>query len=402
MTNEFPESPNPEKPKPTEEGFPSDQTDSPEAAYQREQAFSQEPLQDEKANPLDLLKPAPGYTVTPVLIWLNVGVFLLMAVTGVNILQPAGDALIRWGANYTPLTLDGQPWRLLSSCFLHIGILHLLFNMYALTQIGMVIESVLGSRLFIGVYLMAGLLGSVVSLWWHDIVLGAGASGAIFGLYGVFFALLTTNWLEAETRRSLLRSVLIFMGYNLLFGLQSGIDNAAHIGGLLAGVMFGYAFYFAALHPSRRGSPVLWPMLIPTAIILVVAGVVYKTTSNPYAEYDRLMTRFGELEKEAMSIFQLPRNTPASGVAKAINEKGIVAWKQAATVLDEVDKLELPDKYRDRNKLLRQYSTLRINSFNLIGRSLTDTTHIYDKQIEDIDRRIETVLNQLKKNPKSK
>ncbi|WP_080059417.1 rhomboid family intramembrane serine protease [Spirosoma aerolatum] len=399
MSDESPELPKPEELKPKATTPSPSQNNLPEPVHAHEQTFGSEPPADEKTNPLDLLKPAPGYTVTPILIWLNVGIFLLMAVTGVNILRPAGDALIRWGANYTPLTLDDQPWRLLSSCFLHIGIIHLLFNMYALTQIGFVIEGILGSRKFIIVYLMAGLLGSAVSLWWHDVVLGAGASGAIFGLYGVFFALLTTDWLEAETRRSLLRSVLVFMGYNLLFGLQSGIDNAAHIGGLVAGVLFGYAYYFAALHPSRRGSPIWWPLLVPTAIILVVTGVVYKTTANPFGAYERLMNRFGALEKEAMSVFQLPRNTPASGVAKAINERGITAWKQAITVLNEADKLELPDEYHQRNALLRQYSTLRINSFTLLGRSLTDTTHRYDKQIEDYDRRLQTVLNELKKKP---
>lgn len=397
MNNELPESPKSEKPQQQNGASQADHTDFRVQGEQSE--YTSETPTSEKSNPLDLLKPAPGYIVTPVLIWLNVGVFILMALTGVNILQPAGDALIRWGANYTPLTLGGQPWRLLTNCFLHIGIIHLLFNMYALMQIGIVIESVLGSRQFTVVYLTAGLLGSVASLWWHDVVLGAGASGAIFGLYGVFFALLTTNWLDAETRRSLLRSVLVFMGYNLMIGLQAGIDNAAHIGGLLAGVLSGYAYYYATLHPSRTTGRTLWPMFIPPLIVIGLAVALYTTTPNPLGDYDRLMERFGNLEKQAMSVFQLPRNTSAAGVAKAIDERGVVAWKQAIDVLDEADKLELPDDYRRRNKLLRQYSTLRINSFKLLERSLTDTTHIYDKQIEDYDRRIQTVLSQLTGKP---
>ncbi|MVM40287.1 rhomboid family intramembrane serine protease [Spirosoma sp. HMF3257] len=135
------------------------------------------------------------------------------------------------GANYSPLTLGGQPWRLLSSCFLHIGILHLVFNMYALVQIGPILEPLLGTRQFTIAYLTAGLMGSVVSLWWHDVLLGAGASGAIFGMYGVFLALLTTNWLDATVRRELLKSILTFVGFNLFIGMQSHIDNAAHIGG---------------------------------------------------------------------------------------------------------------------------------------------------------------------------
>lgn len=393
MSNESPESTNSEETQPHNVTSQSDHPDFQEPAQQSEKA-PQTPTA-ETSNPLDLLKPGPGYIVTPVLIWLNVGVFILMALTGVNMLQPAGDALIRWGANYTPLTLGGQPWRLLTNCFLHIGIIHLLFNMYALMQIGIVIESVLGSRQFTVVYLTAGLLGSVVSLWWHDVVLGAGASGAIFGLYGVFFALLTTNWLDAETRRSLLRSVLVFMGYNLMIGLQAGIDNAAHIGGLLAGVLSGYAYYYAALHHSRTSGRILWPMFIPPLIVIGLAVALYTTTPNSLGDYDRLMEKFGTLEKQAMSVFQLPRNASAADVAKAIDKRGVVAWKQAIAVLDEADKLELPDEYRRRNKLLRQYSTLRINSFKLLEQSLVDTTHIYDKQIEDYDRRVQTVLSEL-------
>ena len=351
----------------------------------------------ERANPLQLLKPSDGYVVTPVLIWLNVGIFILMVLTGVNAMQPASEDLIRWGANYSPLTLGGQPWRLLSSCFLHIGVLHLVFNMYALIQIGPVLEPLLGTRQFTVAYLTAGLLGSVVSLWWHDVVLGAGASGAIFGLYGVFLALLTTNWLNAETRRELLRSILIFVGFNLMIGLQSGIDNAAHIGGLLAGLLFGYTFYFSVLRLGHLSNRNPWQMLIPPVVVFLIATAVYMNTSNAFADYDRIMEKFGQLEKRAMDVLRLPVNTPPSGIAKAINDQGLVAWQQAINLLNDADKLELPEKYRQRNKLLRQYSTLRLNSFRLLQRSLTDTTHIYDKQIDTYDRQIQSVLTELKK-----
>ncbi|GAB3941999.1 hypothetical protein GCM10028805_06050 [Spirosoma harenae] len=347
-------------------------------------------------NPLDLLKPTEGYTVTPILIWLNVGVFVLMALTGVNLLLPSGQDLIRWGANYTPLTLGEQPWRLLSCCFIHIGLIHLLFNMYALTQIGAVLEPLLRTRWFIIAYLTAGISGSVGSLWWHDITLSAGASGAIFGLYGVFLALLTTNLFDAETRSSLLKSILLFVGYNLVIGLQAGIDNAAHIGGLLAGMLFGYTVYFAAFRPNRSATSMFWPILISPVVVFILAAVVYLNTANVLGDYDRIMGKFGRLEQQAMNVFQLPPNTSAAGVAKAINDRGIPAWKQTIELLNEADKLNLPDEYQKRNKLLRQYSQLRLNSFKLLERSLTDTTHVYDQQITNYDRQIQGILKQLK------
>ncbi|GAB4000964.1 hypothetical protein GCM10028807_55670 [Spirosoma daeguense] len=360
---------------------------------QRSEAASSGP---ERTNALEFLKPADGYVVTPVLIWLNVGIFILMALTGVNVLQPESQDLIRWGANYSPLTLDGEPWRLLSSCFLHIGILHLLFNMYALMQIGPVLEPLLGTRQFTIAYLTTGLSGSVVSLWWHDVVLGAGASGAIFGLYGVFLALLTTNWLDAETRRGLLRSILIFVGFNLMIGLQSGIDNAAHIGGLLAGLLFGYVFYWAVLRQGYLTNRNSVYLLIPPVVVLLMSAFVYTNTSNVAAEYDRMMNQFGQLEKQAMDALRLPSNTPAAEIANAIDKKGIVACCQAIDLLNKSDKLELPEKLRQRNLLLRQYATLRLNSFKVLKKSLTDTTHAYDQQIANYNRQIQTVLNKLK------
>ncbi|QMW01745.1 rhomboid family intramembrane serine protease [Spirosoma foliorum] len=353
------------------------------------------PPRAQQSNPLELLKPRGGYLITPILIWLNVGVFLLMVISGVNALEPSGEDLVKWGANYSPLTTGGQPWRLLTCCFLHIGIIHLVFNMYALMQIGPILEPLLGSRQFTIAYLTAGLMGSVVSVWWHDVVNGAGASGAIFGMYGVFLALLTTNWLEATVRKALLQSILIFVGFNLFVGMQAHIDNAAHIGGLLAGLFTGYAYYLFVLRSNQPANRALLPMIVPPVLAIVLAVLVYTYKSNPLADFDRLMGRFNKLNGQAMSVFQLPKTTPAAGVAKAINDQGVVAWEEAINLLDEADKLDLPDGYHQHTKLLRQYTMLRLKSFNLLQRSLADTTHIYDKQIGLYDQQIAAVLEQL-------
>lgn len=353
------------------------------------------PPRPETSNPLELLKPRTGYVVTPILIWLNVGVFILMAVSGVDVLQPTGADLVRWGSSYTPLTAGGQPWRLLTCCFLHIGILHLVFNMYALMQIGPILEPLMGGRQFTIAYLTAGLMGSVVSLWWHDSVNGAGASGAIFGMYGVFLALLTTNWLAAPVRKALLRSILTFVGFNLFVGMQSHIDNAAHIGGLLSGAFTGYGYYLFVLRANQPASRALLPMIVPPVLALLLTVLVYTQKSNPIADFDRIMGKFNKLNTQAMNVFRLPPNTPAAGVAKAMNDQGVVAWEEAIALLDEADELDLPDGYHQHTKLLRQYSTLRLKSFKLLQRSLTDTTHIYDNQIGIYDQQIATVLGQL-------
>src|SRR5690606_30731522 len=191
-----------------------------------------------------IFKPTEGYLISPILININLLVFITMLASGVHILMPESQDLLKWGANFRPMTLGGQWWRLFTACFLHIGILHLLLNMYALLYIGLLLEPYIGKTRFLAAYLISGIAASMTSLWWHDLTISAGASGAIFGMYGVFLALLTTNLLDKSVKRALLTSIAVFVGYNILNGMRadSGIDNAAHIGGLISGLIIGYVF----------------------------------------------------------------------------------------------------------------------------------------------------------------
>ena len=167
-------------------------------------------------NFFSIFKPTEGYFVTPILININILIFIVMILSGVHFLLPENQSLLEWGANFRPLTLAGQWWRLFSAIFLHIGILHLLLNMYALLYIGLLLEPYLGKTRFIAAYFISGIAASVTSLWWHDLIISAGASGAIFGMYGVFLALLTTNLLDKSVKKALLASIAVFVGYNIL------------------------------------------------------------------------------------------------------------------------------------------------------------------------------------------
>jgi rhomboid protease GluP len=193
---------------------------------------------------LSFFVPKSGYAITPILLDLNILVFLLMALSGANIWEPDGESLLWWGAIYKPFILAGEWWRLLTACFVHIGFIHLFMNMFALLYIGRILDPLLGKLRFIIAYLFTGLAASVTSLWWHKgISIAAGASGAIFGMYGVFFALLTTNLMGKEERDALLPIIAAMVGYSLLMGLRGNVDNAAHIGGLLSGMLVGYLLY---------------------------------------------------------------------------------------------------------------------------------------------------------------
>ena len=191
-----------------------------------------------------IFKPVKGYFITPLILNLNLLVFLLMILTGVDLMNPDSRSLLAWGANLRPLTLGGEWWRLITCCFIHIGALHLLMNMYAFLLIGAQLEPRLGRTRFLTAYILSGIVASATSLWWHDNnnSISAGASGAIFGMYGVFLVMLNANLVEKGKRKQLLASVIFFVGYNLLGGLQPGIDNAAHIGGLLTGLVISTSF----------------------------------------------------------------------------------------------------------------------------------------------------------------
>jgi membrane associated rhomboid family serine protease len=164
-----------------------------------------------------------------------------MVVTGMGFISFSGEALLNWGANYGPMTTNGEWWRLLTSTFLHGGLMHLLANMIGLVFVGVFLEPVLGRTRYLIVYLLTGILASAASIWWYDATVSVGASGAIFGLYGVFLALMLTKIFPPELGKAFLVSTAIFIGYNLLMGLVGGIDNAAHIGGLSSGFIVGLA-----------------------------------------------------------------------------------------------------------------------------------------------------------------
>jgi len=117
-------------------------------------------------------------------------VFVIMVALGVGLLQPTSEQLLIFGANFGPLTVNQQWWRLLSCTFVHIGIMHLLLNMWCLWNLGNLAERMFGNFAFVMLYLLSGLGGSIASLWWNPTIVSAGASSAVFGVAGSVIAFL--------------------------------------------------------------------------------------------------------------------------------------------------------------------------------------------------------------------
>lgn len=183
--------------------------------------------------------PKEGFYITPILININLLVFIVMIIAGFGFVSFKGEDLLNWGANYRPATTDGQWWRLLTNTFMHGGLMHILANMYGLLFVGIFLEPLLGKTKYLFIYLTTGILASVASIWWYDATVSVGASGAIFGLYGFFLATLLLKVFPPDFGKAFLTSTLVFVGFNLLMGFTGGIDNAAHIGGLVSGFIIG-------------------------------------------------------------------------------------------------------------------------------------------------------------------
>ena len=179
-------------------------------------------------------KPIITYSI----IFICVLVFILMYVLGNG--STDNYTLLLFGANLDALTKNGDYYRLFTSMFLHIGIMHLLCNMYSLYIIGKEVENVFGKWKYLVIYILSGIAGSILSLAFNHNTICAGASGAIFGLLGalLYFGYYYRPYLGA----TLTRSIIPVIAINLIIGfLDSGIDNSAHIGGLVGGLLVAMA-----------------------------------------------------------------------------------------------------------------------------------------------------------------
>ena len=187
-------------------------------------------------------------SLTKVLFGANVAVFIAMVAASGSMDAFPGDILGHFGANFGPYTLSGQWWRLLTYMFVHADIWHIAFNMWCLWSLGSLCESLYGGWTFGAIYLITGVAGGLASVAWHPLIPSVGASGAIFGLAGALIASLYLGEfnLPSGVIQANLKSVLFFVGFNILFGISAigdifgvHVDNACHIGGLLSGLIVG-------------------------------------------------------------------------------------------------------------------------------------------------------------------
>ncbi len=219
-------------------------------------------------------------TVTTVLLAANCAVFAAMVSWGVGVFDPTPDELLRWGALSPLLIRDGSPWRLLTACFLHVGLIHLAVNMFSLWSLRFV-EHWFGHFSFAVLYVASGLFGSLASTAFGDpLVVGAGASGAIFGVFGaVLGAALRWKRLGVDSRVTgpILKGVFQTIVLNAVIAASlRNLDHFAHAGGFASGIVLGYVLAHAPTPAGvagrrRRGYTVaLLACVVIAALVLAL------------------------------------------------------------------------------------------------------------------------------------
>jgi rhomboid protease GluP len=208
------------------------------------------------------------------LLAINVVVFVMMAVVdlssgveGVSIMNPASPSVLDdFGVRIIPAIQHGEWWRLVTPNFLHLGLMHLMFNSLALYNVGPQVEALYGSQKFILIYLGTGIISNIVDFSFG--IQGAGASGALFGLIGL---LAVYGHRQGGTfGNALRRQMLIWAAFGIVLGFMFGWDNYAHIGGFIAGAAMAYAI--TAEEPTIARSALIWNITAIACALVVVAS----------------------------------------------------------------------------------------------------------------------------------
>ena len=306
---------------------------------------------------------------------INVALFVRMMMDAAS----AGDAeaLLSWGANFAPRTGNGEWWRLVSATFLHTGLLSLLVNTGALLSAGRVLERLVGPVTFGTVYVVAGVMGGLASLWISAVAVTAGASAAVFGVYGLLLACWmwgafrrSTATVRLATIKTLAVPACLFIAYNVA---THDLEWSAEVAGVVTGFMSGLLLARSAAEQKPRLPRVAAAVAAAAVIVFVlsepVRGVVdprpdilavLEMEQRTAARYDGAVARFKKGTVTPRDLAMLIDRTiiPQVKVANLqINALGRVPVEHQDVVADARDYLRLREEaWRSRVQALQKTS----------------------------------------------
>jgi rhomboid protease GluP len=266
---------------------------------------------------------------------------------------------------------------MLAATFIHIGLLHLMMNMWVLYSVGPLVERLLGNTGFAIVYLLSGLSGGLASLWWNPEVVSAGASGAVFGVFGALMAFLVVRrrQIPLQVLHGLRLATLIFVGFNLVFGMMhKAVDMAAHVGGLVGGFAFALPLCHSFTETSWRRRR--WRNLAAAVVgggLLTGAAVLL---ANDAGDLQRELDRFVAVEKRCVARYNEALRRVREGqsnddeLARTLRRDVLPGWRRARERVVSYRDRELPTLYREKLERLSRYMELRERGWLLFAEAL--------------------------------
>ncbi|MFA6089839.1 MAG: rhomboid family intramembrane serine protease [Candidatus Woesearchaeota archaeon] len=290
-----------------------------------------------------LSEVTPTVYVFYAIIGLNTIVFALMILTGVNIFNPLVSDLMEWGASYNPSVLNGEWWRLITNIFIHIGILHLVLNMWAFYNVGKTAERMFGNINFAFLYLSCGLIASLCSIFVNKDIVGAGASGAIFGIYGAIFGftLARKNEIDYSVFSTMSKSIIVFVIYNVGYGFsKSGIDNVAHISGLVWGIIGGYILS-GPLKQELRTNLIQKTMLYSLLTITMALSMIFFNlkTCNEYQVFKMYLYKKEQIAHYLFDKHVKPTSRELNPITytNSLENNILTIWTDLENRIDKID-----------------------------------------------------------------
>ncbi len=350
----------------------------------------------------------PGSTLTYTLIGACVMLFAAMLlVEGPGVLTAPGEGVIYdWGGLHGPSIRQGQWWRILSSAFLHIGALHLIFNMYALGVFGSLLERLQGRGRVGLIYAVSVVTAALGSLLWHPTVTSAGASGGIFGLIGGVTALLIRHRRDfpPHLQKAIWKWLLTILAYNavLMWALSGMIDNAAHLGGLVGGLAIGLIF---SRSPVRKESVKPWQWGLGALLLAGLAvggGWIYSRipTDEPMRwklleeeqllldRTDRIVRSLQEKASQAQAVHRVMADAAPGEIASRLAEirSEVRALTAKLPTAEEIDVPELEPLMMDLELLetLQKARAVGVTLDKILSRRISRLTYDAPGDLEDL------------------
>ena len=334
-----------------------------------------------------------NHEITFMLIAINLLVYLVMVLTHVDYLNPSVNDI---SGNVKYNITEGEWWRLVTAVFVHIGILPLLVNMAGLYFIGLMVEPLLGKLKFLIAYLCTGVIAGLASIIWIEEGVTAGASGAVFGMFGVLAAFATTRYINKKFPKTWVAGIFAYVVFNVYTGFHGANDNAANAGGFIAGLCIGYLFYF--FHFKRNlaragGARISIEILLITALTVFI--YVKKNSKDDTLRFEKEVMKLNQIELKAMTQMQQLQSKTNEEAAMVLRDSALPQWKHFQEEITKTDAYRLDDQFKQKRKLLAKYAALRVHQTELIYKSINEGTDKYNAEIDEVSDKIEKIIDQL-------